>query len=447
MIASDKINSAHTAESAFFYKVATIVMTGHNPIPDVVSLVTPEDFLTHKQLVADLYSRISDMSIDVFFDLLQRNDCMNFLGVTDTPLVYADLTNICQRIKSLSHDRKLIASAQQVIALANGDADVPASMKYARAMELFQHTEKVSRFTNLTNAIETAYKAITDANGSPVGIATGYDRFDALTNGLKPGKLYIVAGSPGMGKTIVALNWTLAIAAAQRDVMFYSLEMSSQEIAYRFMSMMTNRTSIEIERSGQDDAYLSLIAKKKAQFHDILGRVHIRSMENFDDHEEATSMQVISDYRHLRAEGADIGMVVVDYLGLMEHGEGKNSSLATSIGKTTRLLKKLAGQWSVPVVLLCQVGKEVLKRPDPRPSLADLRDSGHIEQDADMVMFVYRDAQVTGNPAEYAELIVAKNRNGKTGTIPMKDRAMYYKLENLDDSELARFAQANQRNR
>lgn len=436
MIDNRKLDEARQIESALLHKLANDIMLGNNPVPEMIGLANPDDFLTCKALITDLYAIAETITTETMFDAYRNHNAVAYLGNLDSVLVGARVVTLCERVRRLSLERSMVSRAQEIIALANANDDVPASMKFAKALELFQYTEKTARFTDANTALENLYQSISSHNGEhSVGIETGYAEFDKHTNGLKPGKLYIVAGSPGMGKTVIGLNWALSAAMLGNDVMYYSLEMSTQDMTTRLMSSICNKTSLEIERSGANADFLGVFSHKKDLFADVFKRVHIRAMENFDDGEEATAMQIVSDFRHLRLSGADPKLVVIDYLGLMEHEESKGN-LASAIGKTTRILKKLAGRWKIPVVLLCQVSKDVLKRSDARPVLSDLRDSGHIEQDADLVLFIYRDDHAKGGNGDaahkgIAELIIAKNRSGVSGIIRMVDKTMFYKLENL----------------
>ena len=431
MIAPEKLDAARKVEHALIHKVAEKIMLGSNPVPEMIGLVHPSDFLTHSLLIADLYAIAESITTDTMFEVYHRHDGVKFLGNFDSVLTGSNIAGLSERVRRLSLERSLVGRALQVITLANASDDAPASMKFAKSLELFQYSEKTNRFIDADAALDKLYLNISAHDGEhSVGIATGYQKFDEYTNGLKPGKLYIVAGSPGMGKTVIGLNWAMSAALQKLDVMYYSLEMSTDDMGTRLMSAICNKTSLEIERAGKNADFLGVFSHKKALYAESFKRIHIRAMENFDDGEDATAMQIVSDFRHLRLSGADPKLVVIDYLGLMEHEDG-NKNLASAIGKTTRTLKKLAGRWKVPVVLLCQVSKEVLKRADPRPMLSDLRDSGHIEQDADLVAFIYREKHAKGTDSEIAELIIAKNRSGVSGTIGMRDRTMFYKLENL----------------
>lgn len=431
MITSEKRDAARQVEAALIHKIAEKIMLGNNPLPEIVGLVSPSDFLTNQALVTDLFAIAETANTDSMFEVYHKHNAVGFLGNFDSVLTGSNVNGLSDRVRKLAMERRLVTHALEVITLANATDDAPVGMKYAKAMELFQFDEKSDRFVDAHTALDNLYQTITShTDEHAVGLGTGYTKFDECTNGLQPGKLYIVAGSPGMGKTVIALNWAMAAAVQQHDVMYYSLEMSSEEMATRLMSAVCNRTSLEIQRAGRNADFLGVFSHKRDLFAETFKRVHIRAMENFSDGEDATVMQIVSDFRHLRLSGAAPKLLIVDYLGLMEHDDSKGN-LAAAIGKTTRTLKKLAQRWKIPVVLLCQVSKEVLKRADPRPLLSDLRDSGHIEQDADLVAFIYRERHAKGTDTDIAEIIIAKNRSGMSGVIGMRDKTMFYKLEDL----------------
>lgn len=432
MIDKSKLESARQIEGALFHRLANEIMLGNNDLPEMIGLVHPKDFLTKPDLVADLYKIAETVTTETLFECYRNHDAVQFFSGFDNVLAGSRVVSLANRVRRLSLERSMVSRALEVIALANESDEVPASMKFAKALELFQYDEKSTRFVDANTALERLYTNITSySEEHQVGILTGYNKFDEYTNGLKPGKLYVVAGSPGMGKTVIGLNWSLAAATQEQEVMYYSLEMSTDEMTTRLMSAICNKTSLEIERAGSNADFLGRFTHMKNQFSDVFKRIHIRAMENFDDGEEANALQIVSDFRHLCLGGAKPKLLVIDYLGLMEHDEN-NKNLSSAIGKTTRTLKKLAARWKIPVVLLCQVGKEVLKRADPRPVLSDLRDSGHIEQDADLVMFIYRERHAKGVDTDCAELLIRKNRSGVSGDIMMRDKTMFYKLENYE---------------
>ncbi len=258
---------------------------------------------------------------------------------------------------------------------------------------------------------ETVEKLNQDRDGFR-GVATGFLDLDRMTHGLQPGNLVIVAGRPGMGKTSLALNIASHVARHEHlAVGFFSLEMTDREIGMR---VLCSTTDIPFDRLR--DGRLS------AQDRELLDQEMEASRDAplyIDDSSNPSLLEVASKARRLKAQG-DLGLVVVDYLQLMNAGS-KHENRNLEIGAITRGLKQLAKELEVPVMALSQLSRQPEKRGgDHRPQLADLRESGNIEQDADVVMFVFREEVYDPDNAELeglAELIVAKHRNGRTGPV------------------------------
>lgn len=249
--------------------------------------------------------------------------------------------------------------------------------------------------------------AYIDARGDVGGLTTGYRDFDGMTGGLEPGQLVIVAARPSVGKTIAACNIADHVARTGGAVLFQTLEMSRREIGMRIMSARTH-VPVHAMRSGTNDR-------------DAWGRMSRELPEAdrqrmwIDDTAAVTVAHVRAKARRLKRK-AGLSLVVIDYLQLM-HGRG--DTRAQEIGSISRGLKALAKELEVPIIALAQLNRSVEGRTDKRPMMSDLRDSGEIEQDADIVAMLHRE-ELYGAGAEWtgiAELIVRKNRNGPTGDI------------------------------
>jgi replicative DNA helicase len=264
-----------------------------------------------------------------------------------------------------------------------------------------------------------------------VGLSTGFTDLDDMTKGLVPANLIIIAGRPGMGKTSLALNIAEHVAIREnKAVGVFSLEMSQHELALRVISAESDVPFGPL-RSG----HLS-----QRQWNKVVETVRSVSAAPLfiDDSANPTLLEIASKARRLKAE-QDLGLIVVDYLQLMQAG-GRYENRNLEISAITRGLKQLAKEVNVPVVALSQLSRNPERRgSDRRPQLADLRESGSIEQDADLVAFIYRDEVYnpeTEDPG-IAELIISKHRNGETGTI-----RMVFFGENTRFRTLARHADA-----
>ena len=256
------------------------------------------------------------------------------------------------------------------------------------------------------------------------GVATGYGKFDDMTSGLQKGDLIIVAGRPSMGKTAFAVN--IAEHAAIKDalpVVIFSMEMPGEQLAMRMMSSL-GRIDQHKVRTGKldDDDWPRLTS--------AVGLLSETKMF-IDDTPALTPSELRARCRRIAREHG-LGMVVVDYLQLMSvHGTKENR--ATEISEISRSLKALARELSVPVVALSQLNRSLEQRQDKRPMMSDLRESGAIEQDADVIVFIYRDEVYDEDTADkgIAEIIIGKQRNGPIGRIRLTFLGQYTRFENL----------------
>jgi replicative DNA helicase len=262
-----------------------------------------------------------------------------------------------------------------------------------------------------------------------IGLSTGFTDFDRLTGGLRAGQLIIIAARPGMGKTSLFLSMAQNIAMAGKGVVaIFSLEMSKEELGFRFLSGMTRIDSKRLKIGRLADRDWPRLAQSADQLS--------KSKIYLDDAGELTVMDIRSRCRRLVSMEKRIDLIVVDYLQLMKGSKASqkgDSSREREISEISRNLKSLAKEQKVPIIALSQLNRGVESRPNKRPMLSDLRESGAIEQDADMVCFIYRD-EVYNKQSEdkgLAELIIAKHRAGETDTIRLAWLPEYTLFANL----------------
>ena len=229
---------------------------------------------------------------------------------------------------------------------------------------------------------------ISQRGSDVIGIPTGFKDLDKMTAGLQPGDLIIIAGRPSMGKTTFAMNIAESVGiSAKLPVAIFSLEMPARALVLRMMSSLGS-----IDQS------------------DLRARV-----------------------RRLKSEVGDLGLVLVDYLQLMQLPDSRNDNRASLVGEISRALKLLAKEMNVPVIALSQLSRQVESRPNKRPIMSDIRESGAIEQDADVIMFVYRDDVYNPDSAEkgIAEIVIGKQRNGPIGTVKLSFQGQYLRFNDL----------------
>jgi replicative DNA helicase len=268
--------------------------------------------------------------------------------------------------------------------------------------------------------LETLY----DRSSAITGVPTGFHDLDRLLAGLQPSSLVIIGARPAMGKTSLALSMaTHAAKVARVPTLVFSLEMSHMEITQRILSA----------EARVDATHLRTGSLSEVEWHQVQRAVgHLGEAPIFvDDNPHLTVMDVRAKARRLKAS-ENLGLVVIDYLQLMS-GRHSAENRQVEISEISRGLKILARELSVPVVALSQLSRNLENRSDKRPVLADLRESGSLEQDADVVMFIYRDEVYNPETAErgMAELLISKHRNGPTGAVQLVFHDKFARFANM----------------
>ena len=274
---------------------------------------------------------------------------------------------------------------------------------------------------NAMDKIETAAKN----KGSVTGIATGFTDLDYRTAGMQPSDLVLIAARPSMGKTAFVLNIAQHVAfKLRKTVAIFSLEMSKEQLVNRMFSLESSVDAQKL-RTGQlnDQEWERLIESAG-----VIGRSNLI----IDDTPGISISELRSKCRKYKLEH-DLSMIIIDYLQLMS-GSGRSDSRQQEISDISRSLKSVARELGVPVLALSQLSRAVEQRPDHRPMLSDLRESGAIEQDADVVMFIYRDDYYNHDSEKkgVSEIIIAKQRNGPIGTVELAWLPEYTKFANLE---------------
>ena len=297
--------------------------------------------------------------------------------------------------------------------------------------QVFQIAEQDSRsrggFQDIKHLLTSTVEQIDhlfETEGAITGIATGFDKFDEMTTGLQKGDLVIVAGRPSMGKTTFAMNIAENAAIGEKaTVAVFSMEMPGESLAMRMISSLGRIDQHHI-RTGQ---------LTDEDWPRITSAVHMLSETKIfiDDTPAMSPGEVRARARRIKRKHG-LGLIVVDYIQLMQvHGGSENR--ATEISEISRGLKALAKELSVPVVALSQLNRSLEQRPDKRPIMSDLRESGAIEQDADLIVFIYRDEVYNEESPDKgtAEIIIAKQRNGPIGKSRLTFLGQYTKFENF----------------
>jgi replicative DNA helicase len=363
----------------------------------------------------------------------------------------ANILHYANQVKERSILRKLI-SATTEISTRCYDQDIHIDEFLDEAEQLvFQigETRIKTGFTHIEPLMKTSLKTIEklyDRKEYVTGVPSGFKDLDNLTAGFQPGDLIIVAGRPSMGKTSLALNFAMNATDVEREeqtpTAVFSLEMSKEQLALRLLCA-TARVNLKSLRTGylsrEDWSALALAAGK------------ISDQPIFiDDTPSINTLEIRAKARRLKKEHG-VGLIVVDYLQLMK-GATKSESREKEISEISRSLKALAKELEAPVLALSQLNRKVEDRPNKRPQLADLRESGAIEQDADVIVFLYRDEvynKSEENPKKgEAEIIIGKQRNGPIGTVvayfdsqysTFRQRSYREEPPDVDESALSTF--------
>ena len=325
--------------------------------------------------------------------------------------------------------RRLVEAGTRIVSMGYaGEGDVDAVVDRAQA-EVYDVTERRTSedylpLRDLMDGALTEIEAISNRGGQMVGVPTGFSKMDQLTNGLHPGQLVIIAARPAIGKSTVALD--IARAASIRNNLtscIFSLEMSRNEIVMRLLSAEAT-VPLQHMRSGMmSDADWNKMATK-------MGAVSEAPLF-IDDSPNMTMMEIRAKCRRLK-QRHDLRLVIVDYLQLMSSGK-RVESRQQEVAEFSRALKLLAKELDVPVIAISQLNRGPEQRQDKKPMLSDLRESGSLEQDADVVVLLHReDAYEKESPrAGEADLIVAKHRNGPTATVTVAFQGHYSRFVDM----------------
>lgn len=399
---------------------------------DVVELLQHTDFYAkHHQLLykamVDLFGKNEPIDIITVTETLKDWDLLEDAGgrATMMELAQAHLTaaNIefyARIVRDKSLLRSLIRAGTEVIEAAYTDSEATEALDNAQAI-IFKVAQRglPENLVHIKDILPRSFEQIEERHankGSLMGVSTGFYELDTMTSGLQKSDLLILAARPSMGKTAFVLNISSHVAIReQKPVLFFSLEMSKEQLVTRMICS-------EAELDAQKIREGHLTEKDFGRISNALGKLGDSNLY-IDDTPGMTVMELRAKARKLKAEVGDLGLIVIDYLQLMEGSGGDKGSdnRVQVISAISRGLKGIARELDAPVVALSQLSRAVESRQDKRPMLSDLRESGSIEQDADLVMFIYRDEYYNAESERpgIADIIIAKQRNGPVGSVEL----------------------------
>ncbi|MDD5299812.1 MAG: replicative DNA helicase [Gallionella sp.] len=418
----------------------------------IADLITDDDFYRHEhRLIYRQIVRLSEQAKPV--DVITVAEALEIAGELDKVGGLPYLGSLAQNVPSAANIRRygeIVRERSIMRKLVEVGTDIASSAYNPSgrdAAELLDEAEgKVLKIaeagsrgkqgfmtmppllTQVVERIETLYGR--DNQSDVTGTATGFTDLDSMTSGLQAGELVIVAGRPSMGKTAFSINIAENVALDSKlPVAIFSMEMGASQLAMRMLGSVGKLNQHDL-RTGrlQDDDWGRLTH--------ALGKLNDAPI-HIDESAALSAMEVRARSRRLHRQYGGLGLIVVDYLQLMSSSASKASeNRATEISEISRSLKSLAKELKVPVVALSQLNRSLEQRPNKRPVMSDLRESGAIEQDADLILFIYRDEVYNSDSPDKgkAEIIIGKQRNGPIGKVELAFRGEYTRFDNLASS-------------
>jgi replicative DNA helicase len=402
-------------------------------IGDVVELLERDAFyrMEHRYIfdaLISLYEKNKGVGIDAVLlrDELARNSRLEDAGgveyiarILDSVPSAANVVYYAGVVRDKMLLRELISTAGAILDRAYDQTGEPAEVLDDAEARMFAITDRnvTGAAAALKDLVVRSFELIEGRQGTHVtGLSTGYYELDDMTCGLQKGEMIIVAGRPSMGKTSLALNIAEHLGLVDKNPLaIFSLEMGRQQLAERFLCSISGIDSQKVRRGLLSDEHYKKLADACAE----LSEAQIL----IDDASTLTPLELRARARRLKSKH-NIQCIVVDYLQLMHLGSGRAESRQQEITTISRYLKSLARELDLPVMVLSQLNRSPEGREGHRPRMSDLRESGSIEQDADVIMLLHREdyyhrGEDGYEPNNTAELIIAKQRNGPTGTVKL----------------------------
>ena len=418
------------------------VLSDAHSVAASAEIIKPDDFYYTAnreiyRVVMDLFNENVPVDIVTVSDRLNQSDKLDGVGgitylstaATSVPTT-GNVEYYAKIIKEKAVLRRLIKASAAISELAYSEYDnIERVMEQSEQVVFDVSSEKESNdIVPIQDVLMTAYQDMVENSinkGTITGVATGFNELNRRTGGLHGGELIIIAGRPGMGKSSFAVN--IAEHAAINDkipVAIFNLEMSKTMIVNRILCSQALVDSQKV-RLGDFDS------EDWQQIGAVVDKVASAPLY-VDDTASITVSEIRAKCRRLK-QTKNLGMIIIDYLQLMQ-GSGKGDNRQQEISDISRSLKVLAKELDIPVIALSQLSRTSETRSDKRPMLSDLRESGAIEQDADIVMFLYRDEYYNKDTEKknIAECIIAKHRSGETGTFELGWKGKYTKFTNID---------------
>lgn len=401
-------------------------------IPMVADILTDEDFYRQENKIVfrallNVYNRGTPPDILLVENELRRTGEIDqvsrsyLFSLIDMEFTTARAEAQATVIKEKAILRRLIQAGEEIADEARNEQNIVEDVLEGAEKRILSVTSKTTQigFERLATVLQRSFERIQHIHNNPEdmeGVTTGFIDLNKITNGLHKSDLILLAARPSMGKTALALNIAANAARAGKVIVLFSLEMSKTQLGNRLLSTMSGVNSMSLSTGNLSDEDMSELINALAR------------MEQYklfiDDTAGMTLLEMRSKARRIKHEHG-LDLIVIDYLQLMQGGRSRltEQNRQQEISEISRSLKALARELDVPILALSQLSRNVEMRAEKKPQLSDLRESGSLEQDADMVMFLYRDEYYNRddtNNQNLAELILAKNRNGPTTSIRLQ---------------------------
>jgi replicative DNA helicase len=411
--------------------ILSAILIDNNTLPEVLETLSEKDFYreVHQKIFAamlDLFERSEPADLITVTNILKEKGQLESVGgatylseLVDTVPMATNATHYAKIIHEKATMRRLIERAAAITSRCFEDrGDMEDILDFAERSVFDISEDRVKpAFHSLADIVTDTYKTVEQAYEKKIlitGVPTGYKDLDEKTSGFQPGDLVIIAGRPSMGKTALALNIARnASPKIEMPLAIFSLEMSGQQLSMRMLSSEARVNSSQMRRGFLQESDLARINRAAGTLYDL--PIFI------DDSPAISALEIRAKARRMKMEKG-LGLIIIDYLQLMR-GRASAERRDLEISEISGSLKALAKELNIPVVALSQLNRRVEDRGDRRPVLSDLRESGAIEQDADVIMFIYRDEMYNkkeDNPNKgIAEVDVAKQRNGPTGKLKL----------------------------
>lgn len=412
------------------------------------NIINADDFYgeRHKRIfraIAHLSQTNQPYDSLMVYDYFNSQNLLNTIGgeeylmqINQSSATLFNLVPYAERVREFSVYRQLIKAANNMLNLAyHPKKQTVSEILDVVEADIFRINENYTSgvgkqgVQNITSILQNVTNQLADLknrDGSLIGLPTPFEELNNKTQGLQKGDMIVVAARPSMGKTTFAMNLAESVLMQGLPVVVFSMEMPAESIVTRMLSSIgqINQTNLRSgNMSEQEWAYLTTAITMIQDKH-----LYVDARNNLPPNEVRSTCRRIA-----KNHDGKIGMIIIDYLQLMKV-PGMENNRVGEIGEISRSLKALAREMDCPVVALSQLNRSLENRPNKRPVMSDLRESGAIEQDADLIMFIYRDEVYNKDKADnkgFAEIIIGKQRNGPIGTVPLRFEGQFTRFTNF----------------